>query len=177
MPANPACRDDDRMTTATTGRASIEIAAAPDEVYDILADITSIGERSPECYHCEWLGGATSAVPGARFRGSNRLGILRWTTTCTITAAERGREFAFTVMSRHGREETRWRYVLDPTDSGTRLTESYEFLWCPRAARIAEIPFPRDKQLRRGLNQTLAKIRQAAEANPQATATQDRVST
>ncbi len=152
------------MTTATTGEASIEIAAAPDEVYDVLADITRMGDRSPECYRCEWLDGATTAVRGARFRGWNRLGILRWTTTCTITAAERGREFAFTVMSRHGREETGWRYVLDATDAGTRLTESYEFLWCPVAARIAEIPFPRDRQLRRGMAETLAKIKQASEA-------------
>lgn len=151
------------MTTATAGNASIDIAASPDEVYDVVADITRMGERSPECYRCEWLGDATAAVPGARFRGYNRLGLLRWTTTGTVTTAERGREFAFTVMSRHGREETRWRYVLETTANGTRLTESYEFLWCPVAARIAEIPFPRDKQLRKGIRQTLAKIQEAVE--------------
>lgn len=64
-------------------------------------------------------------------------------------------------MSRHGREETRWRYVLEATEDGSRLTESYEFLWCPLAARALEIPFPRDKQLRRGIRQTLAKIEEA----------------
>jgi len=152
------------MTTATTGNASIDITASPDEVYDVLADITRMGERSPECYRCEWLDGVTAALPGVRFRGYNRLGLLRWTTTCTVTAAERGQEFAFTVMSHHGREETRWRYVLDAADGFTRLTESYEFLWCPLAARIAEIPFPRDKQLRRGIRQTLINIKEAVEA-------------
>ena len=152
------------MTTATTGRASIDIAAAPDDVYDVLSDVTRMGERSPECYRCEWLDGATAPVPGTRFRGFNRLGLLRWTTTCTVATADRGREFAFTVMSRHGREETRWRYVIEPAEGGTHLTESYEFLWCPLAARIAEIPFPRDKQLRRGIEQTLARIKATAEA-------------
>ena len=152
------------MTTATAGRASIDIAADADKVYDVLADVTSMGERSPECYRCEWLDGATAAVAGARFRGYNRVGVLRWTTTCTVTTAERGREFAFTVMSRHGREETRWRYVIESADGITRLTESYEFVWCPLAARIVEIPFPRDRQLRRGIRQTLAAIKTAAEA-------------
>ena len=152
------------MTTATTGQATIDIGAAPDEVYDVIADVTRMGERSPECYRCKWLDDATAAVPGARFRGYNRLGLLRWTTTCTVTTAERGREFAFTVMSSHGREETRWRYLLEQTNTGTRLTESYEFVWCPLAARIAEIPLPRDKQLRKGIRQTLAKIKGAVEA-------------
>jgi len=152
------------MTTATRGQASVDIAASVDAVYDVLSDVTRMGERSPECYRCEWLDGATAAAPGARFRGYNRLGVVRWATTCTVTTADRGREFAFTVMSRHGREETQWRYIIAEVDGLTRLTESYEFLWCPVAARIAEIPFPRDKQLRRGLQQTLAHIKATAEA-------------
>ena len=156
------------MTSATTGRASIDIAASRDDVYDVLSDVTRMGERSPECYRCEWLDGATAPMTGVRFRGHNRLGVLRWTTTCTVTIAERGREFAFTVMSRRGREETRWRYLIDGADGAVRLTESYEFLWCPIAARIAEIPFPRDRQLRRGIAQTLARIKAVAEASPTA---------
>ena len=151
------------MTTATTGQASVHIAASPNEVYDVLADITRMGERSPECYRCKWLDHAVAASPGARFRGYNKLGLLRWTTTCTVTTVERGREFAFTVMSKRGREETRWRYILEQVDGGTRLTESYEFIWCPLAARIAEIPFPRDKQLRKEIRQTLDKIKELAE--------------
>ena len=35
------------MTTATTGQASIDIAAPPTDVYDVLADITRMGDRSP----------------------------------------------------------------------------------------------------------------------------------
>ena len=35
---------------------------------------------------------------------------------------------------------------------------------CPALARVAEIPFPRDKQLRRGLRQTLLGAKAAAEA-------------
>jgi hypothetical protein len=152
------------MTTATHGDDSVWIAAAPERVYDVVSDVISMGERSPECYRCIWLDGATVAEVGARFRGYNRLGLLRWTTTCTVTTADPGQEFAFAVMSHGGREETRWRYVIEERDGGTLLTESYEFVWCPAIARVAEIPFPRDKQLRRGIRETLLNVKAAAEA-------------
>ena len=153
------------MTTATHGEASIEINASPLVVYELVSDITRMGERSPECYRCEWLDGTSGPEVGARFRGHNRLGPIRWSTTCTVTKAEPGREFAFTVVSRHGRPETEWRYLITSATNATvtTVTESYRFLWCPRAARLAEIPFPRDRQLRRGLRQTLANVKAAAE--------------
>jgi hypothetical protein len=152
------------MPTATQGEASVSIAAPPDLVYDLIADIARIGERSPECYRAEWLDGATSAEPGARFRGHNRIGVIRWATTCIVTKADRGSDFAFTVVNPHGREETQWRYVLTESGGGTSVVESYHFLWCPWLARVAELPFPRDKQLRRGIRETLASIKVAAEA-------------
>jgi hypothetical protein len=154
------------MTTASQGEATVDISAPADRVYAIVADVTRMGERSPECYRCQWLDGATHAAVGARFKGFNRLGVLRWSTTCRIDSAEPGKEFAFTVLSGKGREETRWRYLLEALGATTRLTESYEFLWCPAIARVAEVPFPRDKQLRRGLRQTLDRIKANAERQP-----------
>ena len=62
------------MPTATTGEARVEIDAAPLTVYELISDITRMGDWSPECYRCEWLNGATAAEEGARFRGHNRLG-------------------------------------------------------------------------------------------------------
>lgn len=151
------------MPTATNGEASVHIGAAPEAVYDLIADITRMGERSPECYRAEWFDGAGAAEVGARFRGHNRIGVIKWSTTCKITAAERGREFAFSVVNRHGREETRWRYAISADRGGCTVTESYRFLWCPFAARVAELPFPRDRQLRRGIRQTLASLKATAE--------------
>ena len=151
------------MTTATRGEATVDIAAPAHDVYAVVTDVTTMGERSPECYRCEWLDDDTSAVVGARFKGHNRLGVIRWSTTCRVDVATPGVEFAFTVLSGKGREETRWRYLMQRRGETTRLTESYEFLWCPALARVAEIPFPRDKQLRRGLRQTLASVKAIAE--------------
>jgi hypothetical protein len=151
------------MPTATRGEATVQIAAPPDVVYELITDIPRIGERSPECYRGEWLDGATQAEVGARFKGYNRIGPIKWATTCVITTADPGREFAFRVVSGKGKEETRWRYTISDVQGVTSVTESYEFVWCPWAARVAELPFPRDKQLRRGLHATLAALKAAAE--------------
>jgi hypothetical protein len=154
------------MPTATTGEARIEIDAAPLTVYELVSDISHMGEWSPECYRCEWLHGATTAVAGAQFRGHNRLGKVRWQTDAVITIADPGREFAFTTLHKDGREETLWRYQFKPVGAATEVSESYRFLWCPIANRLAELPVPRDKQLRRGIQETLTRIKTAAEHRP-----------
>ena len=51
---------------------SIEIAAPPERVYELVADITRMGDWSPECYHCEWTKGATGPAVGARFKAKNK---------------------------------------------------------------------------------------------------------
>ena len=108
------------MPTAQRGQARIDIAAPHDVVYDLIADVTRMGEWSPECYRCEWLDGVTAAVPGARFRGYNRRGGLRWQKTAVIDTADRGREFGFTTVNDNtGRQETQWRYSMQPSPSGT----------------------------------------------------------
>jgi hypothetical protein len=154
------------MPTATTGEARIEIDAAPLTVYELVSDISHMGDWSPECYRCEWLHGATTAVAGAKFRGHNRLGKVRWQTDAIITVADPGREFGFTTLHKDGREETLWRYQIKPVGAATEVSESYRFLWCPIANRIAELPIPRDKQLRRGMKETLTRIKTAAEHRP-----------
>jgi hypothetical protein len=94
------------------------------------------------------------------------MGPIRWTTTCEIVIAERGREFAFTVMhDKNDRESTRWRYCLSEIETGTVVTESFEFVWCPLASRIGELFLPRGRVLRQGLNETVERIRRVAESN------------
>ncbi|KZS72903.1 hypothetical protein A4G30_05980 [Mycobacterium kansasii] len=134
-------------------------------MYDLVADVTRMGDWSPECYRCEWLDGVSTAAPGARFRGYNRLGLMRWERTAVVGTAERGREFSFTTVNDGaGREETRWRYTMEPTPSGgTLLTESFEFLWCSMVNRLAEAAIPRGRQMDRGIQETLRRIKKAAE--------------
>jgi uncharacterized protein YndB with AHSA1/START domain len=153
------------MPTPQRGCESIEIAAPPEVVYDLLADITRMGEWSPECYRCVWLDGATAAEVGTRFRGHNRLGPYRWERTAVITAADRGSKFSFTTLDgRTGREETEWQYVFEPRPSGTLVTESFEFLWCSALDRVVEAFVPRGRQVNRGIQKTLRRLKQTAES-------------
>ena len=152
------------MPTAQRGRSSIDIVASPDLVYDLIADVTRMGEWSPECYRCEWLDGATAAAPGARFRGYNRRGPLRWERTAVVATADRGCEFGFTTVNdRAGREETRWLYTMEPSSSGTLLTESFQFVWCSVPNRLAEALLPRGRQVNQGIEDTLRRIKKVAE--------------
>src|SRR5436309_1985613 len=49
----------------TTDSRSIDIDAPAERVYDLVADLSRMGEWSPECRRVEWLDGATSpAAPG-----------------------------------------------------------------------------------------------------------------
>lgn len=153
------------MPTAQHGTDSIEIAAPPELVYDLIADITRMGEWSPECYRCKWLDGATTAEAGARFRGYNRIGLMRWQRSAVIDRAERGREFSFTTIDdRAGRQETHWRYTMEPTSAGTLLTESFQFEWCSLRNRATELFIPRGGQVKRGIHETLQRIKRTAEA-------------
>ena len=148
---------------------SIEIEAPPERVYTLVSDITRMGEWSPECRRCTWVKGATGPAVGARFRARNkgRRGPA-WFNTPVVTAAEPGREFAFN-RSGPGIGSYTWRYVFEPTETGTRVTESYEAERpVPKPmARFTELwtgSRDRDGDLREGMKTTLARIKAAAES-------------
>jgi hypothetical protein len=108
-------------------RGSVEpmVRACPDEVYRVITDITSTGERSNECRSATWLpGGPQSAEIGARFRGRNRSHLVRWSRVCEVVEAEPGRFFAFrTVPERvdlSRADSTTWRYELVPRPATAR---------------------------------------------------------
>jgi hypothetical protein len=86
-----------------------------------------MGEWSPECCHCEWIDGATGPTVGAKFKGRNRRGIVRWSTMPRVVAADAGQEFAF-VTGHRGRDMTKWTYRFDALTDGTSVTESFEML-------------------------------------------------
>ncbi|WP_407342751.1 SRPBCC family protein [Pengzhenrongella phosphoraccumulans] len=100
---------------------STMVAASPETIYDLITDVTRMGEWSPETVEARWMGGATTARPGARFVGTNVLGGLTWSTKPTVVTAERGVRFAFQVPGASG---PLWSYDFDRADGGTRVTES-----------------------------------------------------
>jgi uncharacterized protein YndB with AHSA1/START domain len=159
------------MTTRTAHDAvSIDIDAPPERVYALVSDITRMGEWSPECVRCTWTKGATAPVVGARFKASNKGGRgPAWANTPTVTVAEPGREFAFN-RSGPGIGSYTWRYVMEPTASGTRLTESFdaEKVLGPVMTWLTEKwtgSTDRDADLRRGMTTTLTRLKAAAEGS------------
>jgi hypothetical protein len=92
-------------------------------LYDMISDVSRMGEWSPVCTACWWDDG-DGPRPGAWFTGRNELPQRIWETRSQVVAADRGREFAFVV----GGSWVRWGYTFAPADGGTQLTESWEFL-------------------------------------------------
>jgi hypothetical protein len=142
-----------RRPWRTAGSVELVVAADPDAVYDVVSDVTRIGERSPECHTARWLPGAAEGTPGAVFRGSNRAGrAARWSRRCEVVAAEPGRSFAFRTLPERldvsRRDSTTWRYDLEPVDGGTRVRHSYEITSLPlrpiRAVYGVLMPHHRD---------------------------------
>src|ERR1700720_4969505 len=80
------------MTVAPEDRVTAFIAADPDSIWDMISDITRMGQWSPECYRAMWL---TSRRGKARlFLGLNKDRGLRWRSPAIVPARERGRGFA-----------------------------------------------------------------------------------
>jgi uncharacterized protein YndB with AHSA1/START domain len=141
------------------------VEAAPERIYDLVADMPRMGEWSPECQRVEWGAGCSGPGEGATFVGHNRggpAGLMKWSRRGRVLTADRGREFAF-VTEEGGHESTVWRYRFEPADGGTRVTESYEVKRIPAWARVVDVPTNRARELQEHMEQTLARLKQAAE--------------
>ena len=147
-------------------QVSTDIAAPADKVWAFVSDLPRMGEWSPENTGGQWVGGATGPTVGAKFRGTNRKGLRRWSTTCTVTAADVGKRFTFEVTYGPVRIST-WDYTL--TGDGTDTTVVEE--WTDRRPawmRVAGVPVmgvpDRGAHNRQGMEKTLANLKAAAEA-------------
>lgn len=150
------------MKKGTTGSVSIHIEASPEAVYDVVSDVRRMGEWSPECRECTWVDGASGPAVGARFKGTNRKGFARWSTTPTVVAADRGREFSFAT------DITRWSYRFAAEGDGTEVTESFEMTADePRLLDLGQRYLLRIKDrradLEEGMRSTLTRIKDAVE--------------
>jgi Polyketide cyclase / dehydrase and lipid transport len=148
-------------------RESITVAVSPDSLYDMVSDVTRMGEWSPICTACWWDEG-DGPWDGAWFTGRNELPERVWETRSQVVAAERGREFAFAV----GGAWVRWGYTFAAVEAGTLLTESWEFLpagiarFHERFGENAEAQIAdRTEAALTGIPVTLAAIKKAAESS------------
>jgi uncharacterized protein YndB with AHSA1/START domain len=143
-----------------------EIKAPAEQVWAMVADVTRMGEWSPENVGCEWLGGATSAQPGAKFRGSNQIGKKKWKSVSTVLDAEPGRTFSFRVGAL-GFQVADWSYAFEPTATGCRVTESWvdrrNGFFKPISGMATGVP-DRVAHNRAGMEATLERLAAVAES-------------
>jgi hypothetical protein len=160
------------MKKGARGEVRVHVSAPPAKVYDLVSDVTRMGEWSPETRDCKWIGGATGPTVGARFKGTNRRGVARWSTKPEVVAAEPGREFAFVSnLVGLGRKMTKWTYRFEAApDGGTDVTESFEMVndlpWYISAGdRYVMGIKDRKTDLEAAMQRTLERIKAAAEGS------------
>jgi hypothetical protein len=104
---------------------SAVLPANPATVFRVISDVTRTPEWSPQVVACQWLDGATTAVPGARFTAHNRLRWFNWANTPVVTTVEPDRTFAISRTERGG-GTMEWTYQIQPHPDGSRVTLSYQ---------------------------------------------------
>ena len=111
-------------TSAYRHRETITIDRAPEDVYDLIADVSQMGRWSPVCT------GGSYDEDGEWFTGTNAMGDATWETRCRVVVADRGREFAFINHGLEGRVEmVRWGFELRPVAPGTtEVAQTWEVL-------------------------------------------------
>ncbi|MDY6871237.1 MAG: SRPBCC family protein [Actinomycetota bacterium] len=148
--------------TAPLLRAEIEIDAPVATVWSLVSDLGRMPQWSPQCRFMKVLG---PLRPGTRTVNLNRRKFVVWPTTCTVTEVVPEKKVAFRVDA----NKTVWSYELEPTATGTRLVETRNAENGVTAASkltvnalFGGVP-SFEQELVAGMNESLAKIKAAAE--------------
>lgn len=157
------------MTTATQSaqlEATIEIDAAPAQVWALISDPRRMAAFSPQVVKTVVRGGGP-VTKGTKFLNLNHRGPVFWPTQSMVVRFEPHTDFAFRIRENW----TIWSFALEPTtDGGTRLTQRRE---TPkgisnlslRLTRVALGGVPKfTGELAEGMRETLAKVKAASAA-------------
>lgn len=145
--------------------ATIDIDATPEKVWSVVSDLKRMGEWSPQC--AKMIVRGTPVSIGTRTININRRGPLVWPTTAKVVRFEPNREIAFRVAENH----TVWSYTLTEGTTGVTLTERREAT-NGQTTTVSRVLVDRmfggadsfEAELHEGMNETLGKIKRAAEA-------------
>ena len=113
-------------------RVEVHVDAAVPDVWAVVSDVPRVGEWSHECRAAVWSSGAGGPAVGARVRGRNRTGWLRWSRTCEIVAVDEPHEIVWrTVPSWLYPDSTEWGIQLRPSGRGTTITQTFRVVRAP----------------------------------------------
>ena len=145
---------------------SVWMDATPETVWDLVSDVTRIGEFSPETFEAKWTRGSTGPEVGASFAGHvkrNGVGPTYW-TGCQVTVCEPQQQFEFSVGN-DSMTVNNWGYRLEPKDGGTLVTEYFRL----EASLLTRIYWTllgplRGRTNRNGMRTTLERMKAVVEA-------------
>jgi uncharacterized protein YndB with AHSA1/START domain len=156
------------MTDAATSQAeltaTVTIDAPPARVWSLLSDLTRMREWSPQVVR-------TAVVPrpvrlGSRMFNLNQQGKKRWPTTGKVVRFSPNRDIAFRITE----NRAIWSFQLEEVDGGTRVTHRRETPQGTSALSrtLVKIALGGQKpflaELQRGMQQTLDRVKVAAES-------------
>lgn len=143
-------------------QAEVDINAPVSRVWGLVSDLSRMPQWSPQCRMMKLLG---PLRPGTRTINLNRRNMLFWPTTATITEVIPERKIAFRIPI----NTSVWSYELEATATGTRLVETRHAENGMRAVSTAVTKAALggvdsfESELLEGMNQSLARIKAAAE--------------
>jgi len=152
---------------------SIIISRRPEDVYEVVSDVTRIGDLSPVCQSATWDDPGGAGTEGAWFTGHNAIGEFTWDTHCKVVVAKPGVEFTFINHGPEGNAElVRWGYTFASAGGGTKVTESWQVL--PAYPDFVKAGDPNldvkariegmAQMAREGIKDTLANLKRVAES-------------
>jgi hypothetical protein len=154
-----------------TGQVTLDIAAPPQAVWDLVTDVTRIGEFSPETFEARWTRGSTGPEVGATFKGHvkrNGIGPTYW-SGCRVTRCEPPTDtaegvFEFCV----GTDDVavnNWGYRIAPDGSGgSRVTEYFRLeTGLPFRIYWALLGWSRGRTNEKGMRTTLERMKAVLE--------------
>jgi len=144
---------------------SIEIAASPAAVWDLVGDPLRMPDWSPQVQSTRLRKGYDRVEVGTQFTNLNALDELSWSTHGEVVRLAPQRELAFRIAENW----VIWSFTLEPTATGTRLTERRD---APEGISDLAAQWTDEyvggqenftKIMRAGVRQTLEAIKAAAE--------------
>jgi uncharacterized protein YndB with AHSA1/START domain len=130
---------------------SVVVTAQPAEIFELLANPRRHAEIDGSGTVRGAVRGPNRLYKGAQFGMRMRLGVP-YVIKNTVVEFEENRRIAWRHLGHHI-----WRYELEPTAGGTRVTETFD--WGPaRIPKAVELlRFPQANQ--RGITKTLERLR------------------
>lgn len=109
------------MAESRVVSVSREIAAPPDAIFDLLADPSRHADFDGSGTVQSARGESTRLELGSKFGMDMKMGVP-YRITNEVVEFEENRRIAWRHFGGH-----RWRYELEPTDTGTLVTESFDW--------------------------------------------------